>query len=62
MVEEKDKHISHMGLIKKNNLCPDCQSKMDPASFENYRYMGAKVTIEGIKLNNYGGQFVKTTE
>lgn len=53
--------IFDMGLIKYKNLCPGCQTKMDPASFKNFGYLNAKVTVEGIKLSNYGGEFIKAT-
>jgi len=53
--------IFDMGLIKNKNFCPGCQTKMDPASFKNFGYVSAKVTFEGNKLNNSGGQFIKIT-
>jgi hypothetical protein len=35
---------------------------MKPESFKKFGYLNAKITVEGIKINNYGGQFIKTTE
>ena len=58
----KGQGIFDMAFIKSKNVCPGCNTKMDPSSFTNFGYRNAKVTIEGTKLTNNGGYFVRTIE
>lgn len=52
--------IFDMGLIINKNPCPGCQTLMNPASFKNFGYLNAEVTVEGTKLSNFGGMFIRT--
>jgi hypothetical protein len=54
--------IFNMAFIKNKNVCPGCQTPMEPASFKTFGYINAKVAIEGNKIDNYGGKFIKSTE
>lgn len=52
--------LFNMAFIKNKNVCPGCQTPMDPTSFKKFGYMNASITIEGNKIDNYGGKFISS--